>query len=88
MDLLLVWMCQYYAHLYWICLSFLIIYFTGDVNCIILLLDMSMMVTLDLSVGEGIENSVAGGRTGADPAYSWPTPGDNGIRGSYHSPGN
>ena len=88
MDLSPVWICLYFAHLYWICLSFLIIYFTGDVNCIILLLDMSMMVTLDLSVGEGKENSVAGARTGADPAYSWPTPGDNGIRGNYYSPGN
>ena len=39
-------------------------------------------------MGEGKENSVAGARTGADPAYSWPTPEDNGIRGSYHSPGN
>ena len=47
-----------------------------------------MMLTLDLSVGEGKENSVAGARTEADSAYSWPTPGDNGIRGSYHSPGN
>ena len=44
------------------------------------------IISLDWSVGEGKENSVAGARTGADPAYSWPTPGDNGIRGSYHSP--
>ena len=33
------------------------------------------------------QNSVAGARTGADPAYSWPTPGDNGVRGSLHSLG-
>ena len=28
------------------------------------------------------KNGVAGARTGADPAYSWPTPGDNGVRGA------
>ena len=32
-------------------------------------------------------NSVAGARSGADPAYSWPTPGDKGVRGDYHSLG-
>ena len=39
-------------------------------------------------MGEGKENSVADAWSDADPAYAWPTSGDNGIKGSYHSPGN
>ena len=27
------------------------------------------------------KNSVAGARTGADPAYSWPTPGEKALEG-------
>ena len=74
--------------------------FIRDMSLFLILFELEMSIvfycywiclwclTLELSVGEGKENSVVGDWSGADPAYSWPTPGDNSIRGSYHSPGN
>ena len=61
---------------------FYIIIFTGDVICIILLFVTGYVYDVKRWICLWGEGSVAGARTGADPAYSWPTPGDNGIRGA------